>query len=747
MSKQKKYISIRAKLMPWILLLFILSICMGGGVYYNLSIQKDDGLLINLAGRQRMLSQKMTKEILSFKANYKNDLSLKRKNMTKNTIVLFDKTLNGFIKGGNVPVTLDVNGKLVLIKKISNKDILKQFKIANKIWIDYKQILNTILINPNANIDSNQLAKNIALLKSSNKAVGMMQKSLEDKNGTLTMMIIALIVLGIAFFIVTMVAINKAVVTPLHTLENGLKDFFNYMNHTTTNVKQIKIHHNDEIGNMTHAVNNNISNIQKGMEEDREVISEIEDVLTKINAGLYSYTVKGIAHNNDINSIKNLLNETISTLQKQLNQVTTVLSEYGNANFTHTIDVKASSGTIASVLLGTRALGSSISELIATISMTGHKLDKDIEILTNSSNALSTASNQQAASLEETAAALEEITSTIINNSETVTTMSQYASKVTDSVKEGQNLASQTTSAMDDINYEVTAISDAIGIIDQIAFQTNILSLNAAVEAATAGEAGKGFAVVAQEVRNLASRSAEAANEIKTLVENATTKASNGKAVADKMTSGYDELNKNITKTIELISIVSAASNEQQQAIEQINSAVTQLDQATQENASAANAISDLSKGIQQVSSKLIDITEHAKYDKKAESQVCDIDMMYNLNSLKLDHIKFKDTNFAKLDSETTWTVVTDHECRLGKWIDEQEKNNTGFTQNENWTHLKEVHYKVHNGVQNYINDNANSIKTDNLISQAQDIEDAISDVFWTIQQVKRDNCESIDNS
>jgi len=741
MSKQKKFVSIKAKLMPWVLMLFVLSIFMGGSVYYNLSVQKDDGFLINIAGKQRMLSQKMTKEILSFRTMYKNKLGAKRKSMTKSTMKLFDTTLNAFINGGTISIS---NNKTIYIKQISNKDILNQFKKTKIIWLDYKKTLNKILLNPKAKLDSSSIIKNIDLLKSSNKAVQMMQKSLEDKNSILTTMIIALIILGIAFFIVTMVAINKAVVNPLHTFEDGLKGFFDYMNQQTTNVEQIKIHHNDEIGNMTNAVNDNILNIQKGMESDRKVIAEIEDVLIKINAGLYSYTVKGEAHNKDINSIKNLLNQTISTLQKQLNQVTTVLSEYGNANFTHTVEVKGSTGTVASVLLGTRALGSSISELIATISMTGNTLNTDIEILTNSSNSLSTASNQQAASLEETAAALEEITSTIINNTENVQTMSHYASKVTNSVTEGQTLAKQTTDAMDDINHEVTAISDAIGIIDQIAFQTNILSLNAAVEAATAGEAGKGFAVVAQEVRNLASRSAEAANEIKALVENATTKASSGKIISDKMIHGYDELNENITKTIELISGVSAASHEQQQAIEQINSAVTELDQATQENASAANAISDLAKDIQKVSNRLIDITEHAKYDKKAETQVCDIDMMYNLNSLKLDHIKFKDTNFAKLDTKATWKVTTDHECKLGKWIDEQEKNGQEFTKMQNWTHLKELHYDVHNGVQTYIDDNSKDAQTDILISKAQKIEDAISDVFFAIQQVKRDNCQSV---
>ncbi|RXJ93678.1 chemotaxis protein, partial [Arcobacter sp. CECT 8989] len=128
-------------------------------------------------------------------------------------------------------------------------------------------------------------------------------------------------------------------------------------------------------------------------------------------------------------------------------------------------------------------------------------------------------------------------------------------------------------------------MNDAISVIDQIAFQTNILSLNAAVEAATAGEAGKGFAVVAGEVRNLASRSAEAAKEIKSLVENATQKSGDGKQIAGNMIEGYTHLNENIQNTHGLIKNVAESSKEQKTGIEQISIAVNQLDQQTQKNA------------------------------------------------------------------------------------------------------------------------------------------------------------------
>jgi len=472
------------------------------------------------------------------------------------------------------------------------------------------------------------------------------------------------------------------------------------------------------------------------------LLDEINNSLKQVEKGLYDISIKTNSSNPKLNEIKDTLNKALSTNAHFSNEAIQILIEYGNANFAYPVETKNLSGKLGSIILGIRALGSSISEILALLDVTD-QLNQELIGLSNSANNLSTASNEQAASLEETAAALEEMTSTIANNTDSTMELLKLSTNVNSDAKEGEKLANKTVEAMESIDEEVSSINEAITIIDQIAFQTNILSLNAAVEAATAGEAGKGFAVVAQEVRNLASRSAEAAKEIKDLVVNAKDKASDGKNIATNMIEGYKVLNENITNQEQIINDVSSASKEQKQAIEQINDAITELDKTTQQNASAAAQINSQSEQIQQLSQRLVDIVNHTQYTTISKEQVCDIDSVFTLNRLKLDHINFKDTNLGKLNEKTTWKVKTEHECNLGNWLDEQEKAGKNFTKTSNWTHLKEVHAKVHGGVQNIINENGSATSdTSKILDETFNLDKAVSDVFWTIQQVKRDGCK-----
>jgi len=331
--------------------------------------------------------------------------------------------------------------------------------------------------------------------------------------------------------------------------------------------------------------------------DTRAVIVAVKEAVDSAKEGHLNQTIQKSTQNQGVDELKESVNELFSflttTINGDLNKVSDIIHKSQDLNFTTRID-----GELGTVSKGLNDLSDIINDMLVESKSNGLTLDNSSDVLLKNVDVLNQNSNEAAAALEETAAALEEVTSNISSTTTNIIQMSDLASNVTESASKGEALANQTTEAMNEIDQEVNAINDAITVIEQIAFQTNILSLNAAVEAATAGEAGKGFAVVAQEVRNLASRSAEAANEIKTLVQNATTKANDGKRISDEMISGYAQLNENISKTIELIKDVEMASKEQQTGIVQINDAVNSLDQQTQQNAMMASATHDIAMDI-----------------------------------------------------------------------------------------------------------------------------------------------------
>ncbi|HEY0846867.1 MAG TPA: methyl-accepting chemotaxis protein [Noviherbaspirillum sp.] len=211
---------------------------------------------------------------------------------------------------------------------------------------------------------------------------------------------------------------------------------------------------------------------------------------------------------------------------------------------------------------------------------------------------LSSRTENQASSLQMTASSMEELTSTVKHNADNATQANRLAATASEVAKKGGDVVSQVVQTMGSINDSAKKIVDIIGVIDGIAFQTNILALNAAVEAARAGEQGRGFAVVASEVRNLAQRSAAAAKEIKTLISDSVEKVGIGAKLVDQAGSTMDEVVLSVRQVTDIISEIAAASHEQTSGIDQINQAIIQMDNVTQQNAAlveqAAAAASSL---------------------------------------------------------------------------------------------------------------------------------------------------------
>ena len=219
---------------------------------------------------------------------------------------------------------------------------------------------------------------------------------------------------------------------------------------------------------------------------------------------------------------------------------------------------------------------------------------------------LSGRTEQQASALEQTSASMEELGSTARQNADSARTASQLASSASSVAVQGGEVVGQVVQTMKDINDSSRKINDIIGVIDGIAFQTNILALNAAVEAARAGEQGRGFAVVAGEVRNLAQRSAEAAKEIKSLLNASVERVEQGTALVDRAGTTMQEIVQSIQRVTDIVGEISSASNEQNAGVGLVSDAVTQMDQSTQQNAALVEQSAAAAASLQQQAQHLV---------------------------------------------------------------------------------------------------------------------------------------------
>jgi methyl-accepting chemotaxis protein len=440
--------------------------------------------------------------------------------------------------------------------------------------------------------------------------------ALDKINSTLyslyTLVIVALIILIVVVFLIT-----NSIKTPLQKFQDGLVEFFKYLNQETKESKLIEINSTDELGLMASVVNENIVNVNRAIEKDRTLVDSAIKCANEAKKGLLNSRIEGETNNTSLNELKNVINQMLGEVENNIKNAMKVLSLYTNYDYRSKINISGLEGDIKALCNDVNNLGLAITSMLQENKKIGLVLSSNADVLSNNVSKLTTSANSQAASLEETAAAIEEITANMQNSSQNITKMTSYANEVSSSVEIGQKLASKTAISMDEINVQTQAIADSITVIDQIAFQTNILSLNAAVEAATAGEAGRGFAVVAQEVRNLASRSAEAAKEIKELVINATNKANEGKVISSEMIQGYEKLNSNIHNTLSLINEVSSSSKEQFNAMEQINDTVNNLDRVTQQNAVSAEEANKVAREVNDIAEKVVAYTQEKEFEGK----------------------------------------------------------------------------------------------------------------------------------
>lgn len=288
-----------------------------------------------------------------------------------------------------------------------------------------------------------------------------------------------------------------------------------------------------------------------------------------------------------------------NAMKEAVDQVKVVVEAAVNSDLTQRINMAGKSGLLEILCSGINALIENMGDIVGEIKNAADEIATGAHEISNGNTDLSKRTEQQAANLEETASSMEELTTTVRLNASNAKEANQLAEQATLVAASGGDLIQQVVQTMNGINESSQKIADIIGVIDGIAFQTNILALNAAVEAARAGDQGRGFAVVASEVRTLAQRSANAAKDIKSLISDSVKKIDTGNALVGKSGATMKDVVSSIKRVNDIMSEIAAASLEQSQGISEISTAVSQMDAMTQQNAALVEQAAAAAESLQ----------------------------------------------------------------------------------------------------------------------------------------------------
>ncbi len=313
-------------------------------------------------------------------------------------------------------------------------------------------------------------------------------------------------------------------------------------------------------------------------------VREIEQLIDDAAAGKLDARLKEAEFIGFLATIAAGINQVLDAVVEPIHEAQDVLQSMSQGDLNVSMDGDYA-GEFARLQLSLTTTREKLSDMVGQIRNIGGDISNSSREISESNNSLSESTTEQASSLEETAASMEQMTATVRQNADSAERADKLAKEASDVAAKGSDVAKQAADAMGEISASSQQIAAIVNVIDDIAFQTNLLALNASVEAARAGEQGRGFSVVAQEVRNLAQRSAEAAKDIKTLIDASVNRIESGSRLAAESSESLTQIVASVAEVSNLVTEIASASVEQSNGISQVNRAVEQMDSVTQSNA------------------------------------------------------------------------------------------------------------------------------------------------------------------
>jgi len=345
----------------------------------------------------------------------------------------------------------------------------------------------------------------------------------------------------------------------------------------------------------------------KDITEEKDAENQIENLVTEAIDGKLDSRINIDGYQGFMKTLGEGINSLMGSVVEPLQEGKRVMKSLAEGDLTQTMDGDFQ-GEFAELRDAINSSVGNLLNMVNDINESSGSISSGATEIASGNTDLSQRTEEQASSLEETASSMEEMTSTVRQNADNARTANTLATNAREQAQKGGDVVSNAVSAMSEINSSSKKISDIIGVIDEIAFQTNLLALNAAVEAARAGEQGRGFAVVAGEVRNLAQRSAGAAKEIKSLINDSVEKVDEGTKLVDESGKTLDEIVEAVKKVNDIIAEIAAASEEQSSGIEEVNKAIGQMDEMTQQNAALVEEAASASESMEEQAKGMIEL-------------------------------------------------------------------------------------------------------------------------------------------